>query len=59
MNRSNEENINWLFPARAGVIPKKPRRFLPGASFPRTRGGDPNNPLYADDTIAFSLHTRG
>ena len=48
-----------LFPAHAGVIPDLLCAGDVRRSFPRTRGGDPEDLKTAEKLIAFSPHTRG
>ena len=48
-----------LFPAHAGVILKPNRICGAFRSFPRTRGGDPEQKQYVWAKDNFSPHTRG
>ena len=48
-----------LFPAHAGVIPMRLPDVLSGATFPRKRGGDPNDAALPETDLTFSPHTRG
>ena len=49
----------YLFPAHAGVIPSDNAFFIVPISFPRTRGGDPNDAALPETDLTFSPHTRG
>ena len=48
-----------LFPAHAGVIPRRAQSIRACRTFPRTRGGDPTVQNTTRDIIDFSPHTRG
>ena len=48
-----------LFPAYAGVIPRRTPIWTAVCSFPRTRGGDPPKAVEEPDDFYFSPHTRG
>ena len=48
-----------LFPAYAGVIPKRASAEKATETFPRIRGGDPFFVLCLSLCIYFSPHTRG
>ena len=48
-----------LFPAYAGVIPRRRRRAKRKAPFPRIRGGDPSLNDLHERREYFSPHTRG
>ena len=51
--------MEMLFPAHAGVIPSVAYWASSWASFPRTRGGDPQNREGFFQVRVFSPHTRG
>ena len=48
-----------LFPAHAGVILEEQKKAIRAGSFPRTRGGDPENSFTKSFEEHFSPHTRG
>ena len=48
-----------LFPAYAGVILRAATVVNPAVTFPRIRGGDPQEQAAQDAKITFSPHTRG
>ena len=48
-----------LFPAYAGVIPSCFKVSFTGLSFPRIRGGDPDETMARMCQVLFSPHTRG
>mgnify|MGYP005930106517 CR=1 FL=1 len=48
-----------LFPAHAGVIPRKRGKHNEKPPFPRTRGGDPKGYRDGKEEGDFSPHTRG
>ena len=48
-----------LFPAHAGVIPKREIMEKKESPFPRTRGGDPYRSNVRSKSPIFSPHTRG
>ena len=48
-----------LFPAYAGVIPSYGRHLRYSTTFPRIRGGDPDESGEFHNNKDFSPHTRG
>ena len=48
-----------LFPAYAGVIPNMDKTKETKDTFPRIRGGDPNERHFLQIPEIFSPHTRG
>jgi len=48
-----------MFPARAGVIPRRCARRCPWSYVPRTRGGDPWRGMVTAKKAECSPHARG